>query len=307
MENLDPKENIGVFNIGPDEKDRLQKMIMANVVYIIKDNKVLMMVHTKSHSVTGGKHIGVGGKYAMKSFYGYESEKIPTKEMFENIMMGQIPIEDPILGLYREINEESGLDLSSEEIRTIGFSHIKKNNEKVNEVWNIVSYIVDEYKGEINIDELNKNSKEGIFKFIKLEDMNKVDMWPADRIIFNNREKNRNIYVEAIYDSSNGGKLRYVSNDGKKDGYYSSTYILVPDLLKPKEYIGEELKIDSDSLEKSSIVEMYTKNGNSIDKLINSSELKTMAYLPDLKSTINEFRYPIKSNLLGLQDDMLRE
>ncbi len=304
MENLDPEENLKVFEIDTDEKDRLQNFILANVTYIIKDDSVLMMTHTKTNSVTDGRHIGVGGKYAIKSFYGDESEEMPTKKMVDNIFHGNIPMEDSLIGACREIQEETGLDVKPEELRIIGFSHIKKNTEKVNQIWNIVSYIVDDYKGEIDIEKLNQESKEGVFKLVNLNDIKHTKMWPADSIIFNNRDKSNsdNMYVEAIYDQSGGGELRCVLYNGKKDNEYSTTYILIPDLLKSTEYIGEELKVDESSLRESSMIDIYIKNGHDVDKFIEIAELKTLSHLPGVKSTIEKFEYPEHSDLVKINN-----
>lgn len=302
MEDIDPKDSISVFDITVDEKDRLQKLILANVTYIIKDDCVLMMTHTKANSVTDGRHIGVGGKYAMKSFNGYESEKIPTKEIIENIMFGTVSMEDSLKGTCREIQEETSLNITPEQLRIIGFSHIKKKTEKVNELWNIVSYVVDDYKGEINIGKLNKESIEGVFRLIKLKDIPETKMWPADSIIFNNRDKSNNIYVEAIYDESGGGELRGVLNNGEKDDAYSSTYILIPDLLKPTEYIGEELKVEASSLKDCSVINTLANTGTDIEKFVQNTELKIISLLPGIKSTTEKFEFPEHSDLVKINN-----
>lgn len=300
MENLDPKEPLKVFEVNPDEQGRLQKMILANVTYIIQNGSVLMMTHTKTNSVTDSMFIGVGGKYAMKSFLGYESEKIPTKDMMSSVMTGKIQMEDSLNGTCREINEETGLDVQPDQLRAIGFSHIKRCNEKVNEIWNIVSYIVDDYKGEIDIEKMNRESKEGIFTLINLGSIDKVKMFPADSIIFNNRNNGNDIYVEAIYDDVGGGELRYVLNNGKNDGVYSSKYILIPDLTRPTDYIGEELEVEADSFKDCDMFQHFVRNGNDIDKFVENAELKTISYLPGIKSNIRQFRYPECSELVRI-------
>lgn len=303
MEKLDPKENLKVFDTMPDEENRLQNFIMANVIYIIKDDSVLMLTHTKDNSATGGKYIGVGGKLAMKSFYGYEAEKIPTKEMITSIMMGKMSTEDALIGACREIEEETGLFVKPEDLQTIGFSHVKKKNVKSNEIWNIVSYIVEDYKGEIDIEKLNENSKEGVFELVKLKDIPKAKMWPADKVIFNNRKKKSNIYVEAIYDENGGGTMRYVMNNGRRENEYSTTYILINDLLKPEEYLGEELTVEADSLKDCDVINMWMQKPNSdIDKLMDIMELRTVSCLPNIRSKDRKFEFPEHSALVKIDE-----
>ena len=115
------------------------------LAYIEKDNSFLMLLRNKKkHDINANKWIGVGGHLEEK--------------------------ETPIDALYREIKEETGLDVISYEYK--GLIHF--NYDDISELMHL--YIVDDFKGDL-ID-----CDEGTLKWIKKSDLFSLELWEGDKI-----------------------------------------------------------------------------------------------------------------------------
>ena len=118
----------------------MDKTVLA---YIKKDGCFLMLFRNKkNHDINKGKWIGIGGHI----------EERETKEQ----------------ALIREIKEETGLDVIHYDYRG-ELLFVNNNFEEV-----MYLYLVDEVSGEI-ID-----CDEGELKWIKEEDLMKLNMWEGD-------------------------------------------------------------------------------------------------------------------------------
>ena len=128
------------------------------LAYIEKDNSYLMLLRNKKkHDINANKYIGVGGHLEGK--------------------------ETPIDALYREIKEETGLDVISYSKK--GLIHF--NYDEINELMHL--YVVNEFKG--NLIECD----EGTLKWIKKSDLFSLDLWEGDRI-FQKKLLNEEPYFE---------------------------------------------------------------------------------------------------------------
>lgn len=115
------------------------------LVYIEKDNSYLMLLRNKKkHDINANKWIGVGG----------------------HLEKGETP-ED---ALFREIKEETGLDVISYSKK--GLIHF--NYDDISELMHL--YIVNDFKGELI------ECDEGTLKWIKKSDLFSLELWEGDKI-----------------------------------------------------------------------------------------------------------------------------
>lgn len=115
------------------------------LAYIEKDNSYLMLLRNKKkHDINANKWIGVGGH-------------------LENN-------ETPELALFREIKEETGLDVISYSKKGL----IYFNYDDISELMHL--YVVNDFKGEfIECDE-------GTLNWVKKSDLFSLELWEGDKI-----------------------------------------------------------------------------------------------------------------------------
>ncbi|MBQ6921325.1 MAG: 8-oxo-dGTP diphosphatase [Bacilli bacterium] len=115
------------------------------LAYLVKEDSCLMLLRNKKkHDINANKWIGVGGHLEEK--------------------------ESPLDALYREIKEETGLDVISYEYKSL----IRFNYDDISELMHL--YIVNEFKGDL-ID-----CDEGTLKWIKKSDLFSLELWEGDKI-----------------------------------------------------------------------------------------------------------------------------
>ena len=123
----------------------MNKIDMTVLAYIEKDNSYLMLLRNKKkHDINANKWIGVGG----------------------HLEKGETP-ED---ALFREIKEETGLDVISYSKK--GLIHF--NYDDISELMHL--YVVNDFKG--NLIECD----EGTLRWIKKCDLFSLELWEGDKI-----------------------------------------------------------------------------------------------------------------------------
>ena len=123
--------------------------IPSTLIYIVKDGKTLMMHRVKKKGdIHQDKYNGLGGK----------------------IEKGESPLECA----KREVKEESNLDITN--IKPIG-QMMFPNFDGLGNDWLVFLYRVDEFKGE-----LTSNCNEGNLRWIKNEEVLKLNLWEGDKI-----------------------------------------------------------------------------------------------------------------------------
>lgn len=122
-------------------------VIMATLCYIVKDNKILMLLRNKKEKdYHKGKWNGLGGKF----------------------LLGESPEECAI----REIKEESGLIVSKMKMQGfITFPKFDSEND-----WNVFVFKVTEYSGNL-ID-----SPEGHLEWIEINKIFSLNLWEGDKL-----------------------------------------------------------------------------------------------------------------------------
>ena len=115
------------------------------LAYIEKDNSYLMLLRNKKkHDINANKYIGVGG----------------------HLEQGESPLD----ALYREIKEETGLEVIKYEYRGL----IYFNYDDISELMHL--YIVNDFKGELI------ECDEGTLSWIKKSDLFSLELWEGDKI-----------------------------------------------------------------------------------------------------------------------------
>ena len=123
----------------------MNKIDMTVLAYIEKDNSYLMLLRNKKkHDINANKWIGVGG----------------------HLEKGETP-ED---ALFREIKEETGLDVISYSKK--GLIHF--NYDDISELMHL--YVVNDFKGNLI------ESDEGTLRWIKKCDLFSLELWEGDKI-----------------------------------------------------------------------------------------------------------------------------
>lgn len=123
--------------------------ILSTLVYVVKDNDVLMVHRVKKkNDIHIDKYNGLGGK-------------------IEN---GETPLECAI----REVKEESQLEIT--DIKFKGNMYFPKFDKDLND-WQVYLYRVDGFKGE-----LMKNSPEGELIWVNRGKLLELNLWEGDKI-----------------------------------------------------------------------------------------------------------------------------
>ncbi|MDD3795484.1 MAG: 8-oxo-dGTP diphosphatase [Lachnospiraceae bacterium] len=155
-------------------------MILTTLCYIEKDDSYLMLHRVKkNHDVNKDKWIGVGGKF--------EQDETPEE------------------CLLRETMEETGLALTSYRLRGIlTFVAVGWETEY------IFLYTADQFEGILNLEECG----EGTLKWMKKDQIRKLNLWVGDRIFFHLMEQDLPVFsLKLSYD---GDRLVEAFLDGKK-------------------------------------------------------------------------------------------
>lgn len=134
-----------------------RKVIPAVLVYLRQEGQVLM-IHRNSKApgrvdYHEGKWNGLGGKLEKD--------------------------ESPLEAALREVEEESGLKLASDQIRSLGVLQFPNFKSHKNEDW-----VVFVFTGEVNPDQsqnLIRTSQEGDLHWIPIQDLSALNLWPGDR------------------------------------------------------------------------------------------------------------------------------
>lgn len=123
----------------------MMKIKETVLVYIKKDDSYLMLLRNKKkHDINANKWIGVGGHL--------EKDETPTD------------------ALYREIKEETGLDVISYSKKGIVHFHY----DEIYEIMHL--YVVDDFKGQLI------ECDEGTLEWVNIKDLLDLELWEGDRL-----------------------------------------------------------------------------------------------------------------------------
>ncbi len=145
-------------------------MKLATLVYLIKNKKTLMLYRNKSvDDAHFGRWVAPGGKLKQN--------------------------ESPADCAVREIYEETGLKISSLKIAGIlTFPNI--GNSPFGDLWYIWVFKSSEFSGEL-ID-----SPEGELKWIKISELDKLNLWDGDRVFTPLVFQKKIFSAELIYENN---------------------------------------------------------------------------------------------------------
>ena len=151
-------------------------MVLTTLCYIENEDSYLMLHRVKKkNDVNKDKWIGVGGKFE--------------------------PDESPEECLLREVWEETGLRLTSYRLRGV-LTFLSEGWESEY----IFLYTADGYTGEIG------ECREGTLKWVKKQDLEKLNLWEGDKIFFRLLQENRPFFsLKMVYDQD---VLTYAALDG---------------------------------------------------------------------------------------------
>ena len=129
-------------------KGKKYQPIIGTLAYIINSkDEVLLVYRKRSDDVHMGKYNGVGGK------------------LLRN--------EDIYSGICREVNEETGLEVKTAELRgSINWQDFSKNKED----WLGFVFLIRDYTGTAF-----SSNEEGTLAWHKVKDLDKLAMWEGDR------------------------------------------------------------------------------------------------------------------------------
>ena len=139
------------------------KHVMTTLCYIEKDDSYLMLHRIKKENdLNKDKWIGVGGK-------------------FEE---GETPEEC----LLREVKEETGLTLTSYQLRgVITFISDEWESEYM------FLYTADGYEGQLREDKM-KNCEEGVLTWVPKAEIENLNLWEGDKIFFRLMETEKRFF-----------------------------------------------------------------------------------------------------------------
>lgn len=130
-----------------------QKCIPAVLIYILQDDQVLMLHRNRSQSdIHFSKYNGLGGK----------------------IEKGEAPINAAI----REIKEESGIDVTSDDLIQVGTIYFPNFKPKKSEDWLCYIYLC---KPKRKVSVIEPKNNEGELVWIKSDQILNLNLWPGDR------------------------------------------------------------------------------------------------------------------------------
>lgn len=271
--NLDPKQELNLCI------DNDTKVAIATTVYIIKDEKVLLMKQTKPHSVVDKYYVGIGGKTPIRTYLSEDKEKVENDVMVSSMLSGKFEIRESMEDLaIREVSEEVGLRLIKDNLQDIGITEVRLLNQRVNELWYIKNYIyyANGTEGEL------RECDEGTLEFIPIGEVKTKPMLPHDRIIFG--EKNPTSYIQSMNDDIHNLKQLRICQ--KRQG--KGIYILLPDFQsKPYEVKGIITE------ETSEIPEQYKMLMKAIPEEKLRAYLKSLGILERIVGTISKDNLPI--------------
>ena len=270
---LNPKQEL---NLCMDDDT---KVAIATTVYIIKDEKVLLMKQTKPHSVVDKYYVGIGGKTPIRTYLSKDKEKVGYDAMISSMLSGKFEIQESMEDLaIREVNEEVGLSLIKDKLQDIGITEVRLLNQKVNELWYIKNYIYYANGTEGKIRECD----EGTLEFVPIGEVRTKPMLPHDRIIFG--EKNPTTYIQSMNDDIHNLKQLRICQ--KRQG--KGIYILLPDLqANPHDIKGIITEETSD------IPKEYRMLTKSIPEEKLRAYLKSLGILERTVGTISKDNLPI--------------
>ncbi|MEZ0397061.1 MAG: 8-oxo-dGTP diphosphatase [Anaerolineales bacterium] len=123
-------------------------MILATLCYLKRDGKTLMIHRNrKAGDMHAGKWNGLGGKFEAG--------------------------ESPEACVTREVREESGLEIHAPRLRgLLVFPNFKGND------WYVFVFTATEFDGEL------RDSPEGELCWVPDEELERLPLWPSDRVFF---------------------------------------------------------------------------------------------------------------------------
>lgn len=123
-------------------------MILATLCYLKQNGKTLMIHRNrKPGDIHAGKWNGLGGKFE--------------------------PGESPEACVQREVREESGLEVRAPRLHgLLMFPNFKGND------WYVFVFTATEFRGQL------RDSAEGELRWMPDEELNRLPLWPSDRIFF---------------------------------------------------------------------------------------------------------------------------
>jgi 8-oxo-dGTP diphosphatase len=142
-------------------------MKLSTLVYIIKNNKVLMLHRNKKQNDQhSGLWVAPGGK----------------------LLINESPYECAV----RETKEETGLNIKNLKLcGTITFPDL--GDSPFNDLWYCWVFKTSEFEGDLI------NSDEGTLKWIEINKLNKLNMWTGDYIFTPLIFKNKIFCIKIIY------------------------------------------------------------------------------------------------------------
>lgn len=256
---LDPKIPLRVHV--ENELDRMGRRAVTcigNTVFLRQNGKVLLIKHDKPDNPTFGKYVGLGGKVKQDTYFKKaHSEKVDSRIFMTSLMSNDFNLSEEMPdATTREIKEEIGAHIQKERLIPIGSSQVKVVNTRAYQTWGIAYYIYDMKEEEMDLSSFKgKRIEEGEFLLVPEGDLEKIDLFFADQILFKNKDSN--IHVEAIYDDlENIHKLRLLKEG---QSIQEDMYILVPNYMEPAKYVGQTVKVDREHDDENSIIQSYKK------------------------------------------------
>lgn len=106
--------------------------------------------------------------------------------------------ESPLEAAIRETNEESGLVLTSEQLKSVGVVHLPLFKPKKNQDW--IVYVFNAEIKQLPKFELKTNCKEGTLSWVEMKNIPKLNLWAGDYLFIDNVLASKTFFITIWYD-----------------------------------------------------------------------------------------------------------